>query len=193
MAKMPYICLYLSYLDSFEELSDAARGKLLLAMLRYAHTGEGQKLTGDAKILWPMVRSQMDRDAEKYRDKCETNRLNGAKGGRPPKNPPVLSDTDGLLEKADKAKEKEKEKENKNDNDNNKEREKEKEKERPDQTRPLSPAPLDDDMLSFVRDVERIRRSKGYYGDTSYDSLIPLGIPKCPQAGSSAPDRWRPK
>ena len=95
MLQMPYVCLYLDYLDSFRELSDVACGKLIKAMLHYAHTGEELRLTGAARILWPSVRSQMDRDARKYQDRCETNRINGAKGGRPPKNPTASAETEG--------------------------------------------------------------------------------------------------
>ena len=121
MEKLTYVCLYLDYLESFQGLSDAAVGKLARAMLQYCNTGETSRLTGPAGILWPSIRSQMDRDMKKYQERCETNRINGAKGGRPPKNPSVISETEGFFEKPKKPKEKE------NDKDKDKEKEKEKE------------------------------------------------------------------
>lgn len=117
MAQMTYVCLYLSYLDSLSDISDVARGRLMLAMLQYAASGQTPRLTGDAKVLWPMIRSQIDRDMVNYRKICDQNRSNGRKGGRPRKNPPVS-----------KKPEKAKEKENENENENEKENERESEK-----------------------------------------------------------------
>ena len=203
MLQMPYVCLYLDYLDSFRGLSDAACGKLIKAMLHYAATGEESPLTGPARILWPSIRSQLDRDAKKYISRVEASRANGAKGGRPPKNPEVISETNGFLKKPRKPKEKEKEKDNKNNNDNNNdnananekenanEREKsdlkENEKETRAQLRP--PAAEDPETLAFVRRADQIRRDKALsHGDDS--GLIPLGIPIYPPADSPEPDRW---
>ena len=87
MTEMTYICMYLDCVPTLELLSDAARGKLLMAMLHYAATGEEPVLTGNIRYVWPTFRSQIDRDQEKYRARCEKNRINGRKGGRPPKKP----------------------------------------------------------------------------------------------------------
>jgi len=111
LAQMTYVCLYISYLDSLSALSDVARGRLMLAMLQYAASGQMPRLTGDAKILWPMIRSQIDRDMQKYQEMCETNRIKGSKGGRPRKKPELYSETCGFSEKPEKPKEKKKEKE----------------------------------------------------------------------------------
>ena len=196
MAQMPYICLYISYLDSFRDLSDAALGKLMRAMLQYALTGEAPKLTGPARILWPIVQSQMDRDKEKYRDRCETNRINGAKGGRPTKNPSVILETEGFFEKPKKAKEmeNEKDKEKNNDNVNEKANENananEKEKENPARQEPAVPRDWETEL--FAQRAEKIRRAKGGLEDREAGSLTPLGIPEYLRAGSSEPDRWPP-
>ena len=178
MTQMPYICLYNSYLDSFRTLSDAARGKLVLAMLQYASTGEIPKLTGDARILWPMVRAQMDRDSEKYRDRCEINRINGAKGGRPPKNPSVILETEGLFGKPKKAKEKEKEKENNNDNDNNNENEKEMKKRHSYSS-----------FLDLAREDSEADAAPDYY-DLTGEELNPSDTPEYLQVGSPECDKW---
>lgn len=178
MAQMPYICLYLSYLDSFQGLPDAALGKLVRAMLQYAATGEIPQLTGPARILWPMIRSQMDRDREKYRDRCETNRINGAKGGRPPKNPSVISETEGLFGKPKKAKEKEKEKENNNDNDNNNENKKEMKKRKTHRS-----------FLDLAFEDSEGEPDPDYY-DLTGEELNPSDTPEYLQVGSPECDKW---
>lgn len=191
MVQMPYVCLYLDYLDNFRGLSDAAFGKLIRAMLQFAVTGEAPQVTGPAGIVWPSVRSQIERDAKKYLDRCETNRINGAKGGRPPKNPTVTSETEGLLKKPKKPKEKEKEKENenKNNNDNNNEIEKEKEKKNPDQTFPRTQKEWEDAI--FARRAAQFRATKGYRREE--DSLTPPDTPEYLRADSSTFDKWLPE
>ena len=87
MSELTYICVYLDQIHTLAPLSHDARGRLLLAMLHYAATGEEQKLTGSARILWPLFRNQIDRDREKYQARCEKNRMNGHKGGRPRQKP----------------------------------------------------------------------------------------------------------
>lgn len=89
MTQMTFVCLYRDYMVILDSISDVARGKLVKAMLHYAFTGEEIPLTGTAKVLWTTFRSQIDRDQENYQKKYDRNRINGSKGGRPRKNPPV--------------------------------------------------------------------------------------------------------
>lgn len=103
MSEIPYVCLYSSYLESVAPFSEAERGRLLTAMLVYAVRGEEVRLPGNERYLWPTIKSQIDRDAAAYRERCEKNRDNGKKGGRPEKR--------SVFEK---PKEKEKENEKKN-------------------------------------------------------------------------------
>lgn len=110
MSEIPYVCLYGSYLESVAPFSEAERGRLLTAMLVYAVRGEEVRLPGNERYLWPTIKSQIDRDAAAYRDRCEKNRDNGKKGGRPEKR--------SVFEK---PKEKEKEKENEKKNEKEKE------------------------------------------------------------------------
>jgi len=107
MAEMAYVCLYLSYLDCLAPLSNAIRGQLVFAMLQYAKTGTAPHLTGSAKVLWPMISGQIDRDKAKYAAQCESNRIKGRKGGRPRKITDAASESCGFFEKAEKAKERE--------------------------------------------------------------------------------------
>lgn len=124
MAEMPYVCLYRSYLQTLAPFTDAERGRIMMAMLNYSATGEIPLFEGNERYIWPSVQSQIDRDLEAYRAKCSKNRENGTKGGRPPRNPTVIPETEWLFEKPKKAKEKEMEKENEKENKNESESEK---------------------------------------------------------------------
>lgn len=110
-----YVCLYVSYLDSLSPFSDEEIGGMVRAMLSYAATGEEPQFDGNERFMWPTLKSQIDRDEAAYQERCEKNRANGAKGGRPTKNPTVIPETERFSEKPKKAKEKEKEKEKEKD------------------------------------------------------------------------------
>lgn len=107
-----YFCAYHSYLDAIEPLNDAERGRLFTACLEYSMTGVAPDLRGNERFLFPALRSQIDRDAEKYILFSEKQAENGKKGGRP-KNPELLpgtQKTQPFFEEPKKTKEKEKEK-----------------------------------------------------------------------------------
>ena len=124
MGKLPYICMYLSYRSTFATLSEAIRGRLLLAMLDYAATGEVPKLTGVARTLWPILQDQMDRDESNYRDKCARNRINATMGANARRK---ANADERCPEQAMEAKEKEKEIEKEKEMEREKEKEKENE------------------------------------------------------------------
>lgn len=121
MAVNSYVCLYLSYLDALAPFTDAERGRLMTAMLSYAGTGEEPVFSGNERYIWPTIQAQIDRDQRAYEEKCEKNRRNGAKGGRPGKRMDILKNG-GSTQEPRKAKEKEKEKENEKDTDGNRSR-----------------------------------------------------------------------
>ena len=137
MADISYVCLYFSYRDTFAPFTDAERGRLMTAMIDYASTGEVPVFEGNERFIWPTVQAQIDRDIASFEKRCETNRANGAKGGRPRKQSDFeeTQKTERFSEKPKKPKEKEKEKE----------KDKEKEKE------PYSDDPeLNQAILSFM-------------------------------------------
>lgn len=74
-----FVCLYHSYLDAMEALGDAERGRLMTAMLTYSSQGAVGELSGNERYIWPMIRSQIDRDKGAYELKCEKNRASGGK------------------------------------------------------------------------------------------------------------------
>ena len=61
-------------------------GTLILAIYGYTQKGiEPKELTRANKIAFSSFRRNYDEYKEKYEAKCELNRANGHKGGRPPK------------------------------------------------------------------------------------------------------------
>ncbi len=78
----------------FDDLSDAQAGALIKAIFSYEAEGEKPKITDPAvKMAFKFVCLDLDVFDEKYRQKCKTNRENGAKGaeygqlgGRPKKS-----------------------------------------------------------------------------------------------------------
>ena len=90
-----YVCLYHSYLDAIEALGDAERGRLMTAMLEYSLRGAAGELSGNEQYIWPLVRAQIDRDAQQYEKTCRRNVANGKRGGRPKteENREVISET----------------------------------------------------------------------------------------------------
>ena len=115
MAVNSYVCLYTSYLDILSPFTDEEKGRLMTAMLTYALNGTEPTFSGNERFIWPSLRAQIDRDQIAYEAKCEKNRENGKKGGRPRKQA-VPSKTEGFSEEPRKAKGKdiENEKENVN-------------------------------------------------------------------------------
>lgn len=90
---LTYIKIFVDCLDAVTPLDDGERGRLFTALLQYARTGEITGLQGNERILFPMLRAQLDRDAAAYESVCEANRMNGSRGGRPRKNPEAVSET----------------------------------------------------------------------------------------------------
>lgn len=93
MAGMNYVCLYISYLESLVPFSDEEIGRLVRAMLTYAATGEAPQFDGNERFVWPTLKAQIDRDEVAYRERCEKNRVNGAKGGTPTQPEPFTQIT----------------------------------------------------------------------------------------------------
>lgn len=84
MDKISFL-MYLDYEEQFDLLTDEQLGKLMRAIIKYEKTQEEPELDGMMKMAFSFIKSQLDRDREKYNNKCEKNRENGAKGGRPKK------------------------------------------------------------------------------------------------------------
>ena len=85
MAEKNSFVLYVEYLQNIELLSMEQRGELFTAIMHYASGKEVEDLDGMVMMAFSFIRSQMDRDNEKYQDKLEKRREAGKKGGRPAK------------------------------------------------------------------------------------------------------------
>lgn len=109
--KLPYIKLFCDASATIDMLSDAEAGRLLKALMHYANDIT-DTLPGQEKLVFSMLKSQIDRDAASYQDFLDKQRENGKKGGRPKK--PSLSgespNNPSLFEKTQKTQEKEKDK-----------------------------------------------------------------------------------
>lgn len=88
---MKYLKVYTDFEEAIEMLGDAEKGRLFVAMLRYASTGELPDLRGGERLLWPTAKLNIDRT----RAEAEKNTINGKKGGRPKtqNNPKKPSET----------------------------------------------------------------------------------------------------
>ena len=79
-----HLKVYFDFDERTEELNDIEKGRLLLAMLRYAAEGQKPDLRGNERFCFPGFKKDIDRDIASYASKVE----NGIKGGRPAKNKP---------------------------------------------------------------------------------------------------------
>ncbi len=77
--------LYCDYKQHIDLLTLEEKGMLLDCIFEYSNTGEVIETSGTVKMAFSFIKSQLDRDRERYADKCAANKKNGEKGGRPPK------------------------------------------------------------------------------------------------------------
>lgn len=71
--------------EVFNELSNEEAGKLIKGIFRYANTGDSG-LDGYLKIIFIPIKTEIDKNEERYEEVCKKNRENGKLGGRPKKD-----------------------------------------------------------------------------------------------------------
>ena len=98
-----YFAAYHSYLEAMEQLNDAEKGRLFTACLIYSKTGEAPQLSGNERFVFPAIKSQIDRDSQKYDELSKAQ----AEKARKRWDATACSGISGIAEN---AKEKEKEK-----------------------------------------------------------------------------------
>lgn len=90
-----------------QEFDDATFRELITAIFRYGFDKEEHELSPMARIAMKLIKPVMERDWQKYIDRANISRQNGAKGGRPqkpdgliknPENPVGSEKPNGLLE-----------------------------------------------------------------------------------------------
>ena len=86
--------MYLSFEELLMRLTPDELRLMVLAIFNYHKSGNDPDFHSNRvlEMCWQPLRSQFERDAEKYKKTCDRNRANGAKGGRPPKKPSGFSE-----------------------------------------------------------------------------------------------------
>ena len=89
VSKSKSFVLYKDFEPTLRQLSEKEAGILFFMIYSYVNRGEidsDLKRTSKVDLVFLMIRSQLDRDAEKYNEICERNAANGRLGGRPKTN-----------------------------------------------------------------------------------------------------------
>ena len=60
--------IYLDYQEQFELLTDEQAGQLIKAIIKYEKTGEITELDGMTKMAFSFIKTQLDRDREKWQE-----------------------------------------------------------------------------------------------------------------------------
>lgn len=76
---MKYLKIFVDFSECMQALTDAEKGRLFVAMLNYAATGEIPDLTGAERVLWAVAKQSIDRQAEAYDNICAVNKRNVTK------------------------------------------------------------------------------------------------------------------
>lgn len=75
MAEKPGVMVYFDTVrPAFERMDNAELGALFRAIVNYAEYGEISDLDGMAGLTFDLLRPKIDRDGQRYRDKCEQSR-----------------------------------------------------------------------------------------------------------------------
>lgn len=84
MAEKKSLLLYYDYKSHFDFLTDEQLGRLIRSMLEYEIDGVLPEFDEPIlKMAFGFIKSNLDRDRQKFFEKCEKNTENGKKGGRP--------------------------------------------------------------------------------------------------------------
>lgn len=90
--------LYVKYLENIEMLSMEQRGILITALMSYVAGKDIPDMDGMTAMAYSFIKSQVDRDFEKYEETCRKRSEAGKLGGRP-----KAKDCEGKQRKAKKA------------------------------------------------------------------------------------------
>lgn len=79
------LLLYYSYMEQFELLTDDELGRLIRAVMKYDANGKDPELDGMLQMAFSFIKTDLDANRKKYETRCQKNRDNGQRGGRPKK------------------------------------------------------------------------------------------------------------
>ena len=113
--------LYTDYLEHIQDLSLEQIGSLFIAIMKYQKEEDLPELDAVTKMAFNFIRSQLDKDNEKYVETSERRREAGKLGGRPKanafnENQEKAKKANGFSEKQTKAKKPDNDNEDDNDN-----------------------------------------------------------------------------
>ena len=80
MKERPGFMLYFELVDALSTMDDAEAGALFKALMAYAQWGEVRELTGVADFAFRIARPRIDKDAERYAERCLKNTYNAYVG-----------------------------------------------------------------------------------------------------------------
>lgn len=87
----PGIMMYFEIYPCLELMSQKEKGDLLDAMMYYGMTGEKPNVSGNLKILWPLLKDRLDRDTNRYNRIVIRNQYASYVKSAQKKDGPVLS------------------------------------------------------------------------------------------------------
>lgn len=94
--KKPSFLVYLDNEVVIQKLPDEDAGKLFKALFLYSREKTKPDFDDNLalSITFDILSTAIDRDAERYYNRCQKNRENGRKGGRPRNNQPLIDETE---------------------------------------------------------------------------------------------------
>jgi hypothetical protein len=84
MTEKKSFVIHIDSLNVLDDLTDEQAGKLFKAIKAYQNN-ENIELESIIKIAFSPFKNQFSRDLGSYKNRCEQNKINGLKGGRPKK------------------------------------------------------------------------------------------------------------
>lgn len=100
------LLVHLDKRETLEMLDDVQAGKLFKMLLSYADDGTVLDVDDQVvRIVFSLMRQQMDHDAQRYAETCQKRAENGRKGGRPKGSSEKAKNANGFLAFENKAKE----------------------------------------------------------------------------------------
>lgn len=72
--------IYLDYQEQFDLLADEQAGQLIKAIIKYEKTGEITELDGMTKMAFSFIKTQLDRDREKWKEEKQKRSEAGKRG-----------------------------------------------------------------------------------------------------------------
>lgn len=74
--------LYAKYEEHFALLESDEQGRLIMAIFQYQRTGVLPELSGMTKMAFSFIKSDLDKDRQKWEDTCRKRAEAGSKGGK---------------------------------------------------------------------------------------------------------------